>query len=162
MHKSQNYMQWIKRKSKMLPRQQYYQDRVQLTDRLQDVFADVEILVGTPLTTQNDSSYSSHYIIPYLILHCDKRCMSEWGVVDDESFPSNLRTPSDSASCMWLKTRRHYPISSSSHPLIPSILSHPIRYQLRQVESNNHNSTLHSTASICHLLIVPCALQETT
>ena len=108
MHKSQNYMQWIKRKSKMLPRQQYYQDRVQLTDRLQDVFADVEILVGTPLTTQNDSSYSSHYIIPYLILHCDKRCMSEWGVVDDESFPSNLRTPSDSASCMWLKTRRHY------------------------------------------------------
>ena len=47
---------------------------------------------------------------------------SEWGVVDDESFPSNLRTPSDSASCMWLKTRRHYPISSPIH----SILSYPI------------------------------------
>ena len=29
-------------------------------------------------------------------------------VVDDEPFPSNLRTPSDSASCMWLKARRHY------------------------------------------------------
>ena len=36
-------------------------------------------------------------------------------VVDEESFPSNLRTPSDSVSCMWLKARRHYLALLYSH-----------------------------------------------
>ena len=45
-------------------------------------------------------------------------------VVDDEPFPSNLRTPSDSASCMWLKARRHYFITPLS--IICQYLASPL------------------------------------
>ena len=74
------------------------------------------------------------------------------GVVNEESFPSNLRTPSDSASCMWLKARRHYPSLRQNHLITHFTI--PIRISLKHAWACCRWATFVTTYSYvwCELL----------